>query len=164
MVVGETCCVQTSCTILLGLHSICCNVEYDQTQRYSVMRPHRCLVFIVISHTLYKHRSHACHRITPWFINREICQITVNLNSLWINYDHFPSMWSPTFLLSGGSLGYWTACNNVKRYCTIPYCGDHGGVSGCTRYWPGWLGVPSTYLGIYATQTKLPDRVGHCKS
>ena len=24
--------------------------------------------------------------------------------------------------LSGGSLGYWTACNNVKRYCTVPYC------------------------------------------
>ena len=24
--------------------------------------------------------------------------------------------------LSGGSLGYWTACNNAKRYCTLPYC------------------------------------------
>ena len=24
--------------------------------------------------------------------------------------------------LSGGSLGYWTACNSVKRYCTVPYC------------------------------------------
>ena len=24
--------------------------------------------------------------------------------------------------LSGESLGYWTACNNVKRYCTVPYC------------------------------------------
>ena len=24
--------------------------------------------------------------------------------------------------LSGGSLGYWIACNNVKRYCTVPYC------------------------------------------
>ena len=24
--------------------------------------------------------------------------------------------------LSGGSLGYWTACNNVKCYCTVPYC------------------------------------------
>ena len=24
--------------------------------------------------------------------------------------------------LSGGSLGYWTACNNYKRYCTLPYC------------------------------------------
>ena len=24
--------------------------------------------------------------------------------------------------LSGGSLGYWTACNNIKRYCTVPYC------------------------------------------
>ena len=24
--------------------------------------------------------------------------------------------------LSGGSLGYWTACNNFKRYCTLPYC------------------------------------------
>ena len=24
--------------------------------------------------------------------------------------------------LSGGSLGYWTACNNVKRYYTVPYC------------------------------------------
>ena len=25
--------------------------------------------------------------------------------------------------LSGGSLGYWTACNNFKRHCTLPYCG-----------------------------------------
>ena len=24
--------------------------------------------------------------------------------------------------LSGGSLGYWTVCNNFKRYCTLPYC------------------------------------------
>ena len=24
--------------------------------------------------------------------------------------------------LSGGSLGYWTACNNFKRQCTLPYC------------------------------------------
>ena len=24
--------------------------------------------------------------------------------------------------LSGVSLGYWTACNNFKRYCTFPYC------------------------------------------
>ena len=24
--------------------------------------------------------------------------------------------------LSGGSLGYWTACNNFKRHCTLPYC------------------------------------------
>ena len=39
-----------------------------------------------------------------------------------INYDHFPSMLSPNFRLSGGSLGYWTACNNVKHYCTVPYC------------------------------------------
>ena len=25
--------------------------------------------------------------------------------------------------LTGGNLGNWTACNNVKRYCTLPYCG-----------------------------------------
>ena len=24
--------------------------------------------------------------------------------------------------LSGGSLGYWTACNDFKCYCTVPYC------------------------------------------
>ena len=24
--------------------------------------------------------------------------------------------------LSGGSLGYWTACNNFKRHFTLPYC------------------------------------------
>ena len=24
--------------------------------------------------------------------------------------------------LSGVSLGYWTACNNFKRHCTLPYC------------------------------------------
>ena len=46
----------------------------------------------------------------------------MNLNSLEINHDHFPSMSSPNFRLSGGSLGYWTACNNFKCYCTHPYC------------------------------------------
>ena len=46
----------------------------------------------------------------------------MSLNSLEINHDHFPSMSSPNFLLSGGSLGYWTACNNFKRYCTLSYC------------------------------------------
>ena len=46
----------------------------------------------------------------------------MNLNSLEINRDHFPNMSSPNFRLSGGSLGYWTACNNFKRYCTLPYC------------------------------------------
>ena len=46
----------------------------------------------------------------------------VNLNSLEINHVYFPSMSSPNFRLSGGSLGYWTACNNFKRYCTLPYC------------------------------------------
>ena len=25
--------------------------------------------------------------------------------------------------LSGGRLGYWTACNNFKRYSTLPNCG-----------------------------------------
>ena len=40
------------------------------------------------------------------------------------------SVLSPTLIsnvvnvsLSGGSLGYWTACNNFKRFCTLPYCG-----------------------------------------
>ena len=32
--------------------------------------------------------------------------------------------------LSGGSLGCWTACNNVKRYCTVPYC-DVGIIHNC---------------------------------
>ena len=31
-------------------------------------------------------------------------------------------MSSPNFRLSSGSLGYWTVCNNFKRYCTLPYC------------------------------------------
>ena len=31
-------------------------------------------------------------------------------------------MSSPNFRLSGPSLGYWTVCNNFKRYCTVPYC------------------------------------------
>ena len=61
-------------------------------------------------------------KITPEFINHEICHKTVNLNSLGINHDHFSSASSPNFRLSGGSLGYWTACNNFKRYCTLPYC------------------------------------------
>ena len=30
--------------------------------------------------------------------------------------------------LSGGRLGYWTACNNFKRYCTLPYCVDRYGI------------------------------------
>ena len=34
--------------------------------------------------------------------------------------------------LPGGSLGYWTACNNVERYCTVPYCGH-------TSQYHGWL-------------------------
>ena len=87
------------------------------------MRPHRRWLFIVFSHTFCKDRFHACHKITTWFINHESCQIIENLNSLEINHDHFPSMSSPNFRLSGGSLGYWTACNNFKRYCTLPYCG-----------------------------------------
>ena len=29
--------------------------------------------------------------------------------------------------LSGGSLGYWTACNNFKRHCTLPYCESYPG-------------------------------------
>ena len=62
-------------------------------------------------------------------INHEICYKTVNLNSLEISYDPFPSMSSPNFRLSGGSLGYWTACNNFKRYCTLPYC----------EIWKVWL-------------------------
>ena len=86
------------------------------------MWPHRRWLFIVASHTLCKDRIHACHKNTPWFINHEICHNTVNLNSLEINHDHFLSMPSPNFRLSGGSLGYWTACNNFKRYCTLPYC------------------------------------------
>ena len=46
----------------------------------------------------------------------------MNLNSLEINHDDFSSMSSPNFRLSGWSLGYWTACNNFQRYCTLPYC------------------------------------------
>ena len=44
----------------------------------------------------------------------------MNLNSLEINHDHFPSMSLPNFQLSGGSVGYWTACNKFKRYYTLP--------------------------------------------
>ena len=33
-------------------------------------------------------------------------------------------MSSPNFRLSGGSLGYWTPCNNFERNCTLPYCGS----------------------------------------
>ena len=38
------------------------------------------------------------------------------------------SVWWPALVsnvvdvsLSGANLGYWTACNNVKRYCMVPY-------------------------------------------
>ena len=77
------------------------------------------LLWLCLSLYMY---YHACHKITPWFINHGSCQIRENLNSLEINHDHFPSMSSPNFRLSGGSLGYWTTCNNFKRYCTLPYC------------------------------------------
>ena len=32
--------------------------------------------------------------------------------------------------LSGGSLGYWTACNNFKGHCKLPYCAYDGSTSG----------------------------------
>ena len=128
MVAGEICCVQIFCTILSELHSICCNVPYGQTQRYSVI----CLIFrqaTISSFGIRIRFSHFMQRLvsclpkhTPKFINHEICHKIVNLNSLEINHDHFPGMSSPNFRLPGGSLGYWTACNNFKRYCTLPYC------------------------------------------
>ena len=40
----------------------------------------------------------------------------------WNKSRPYPSMSSPNFRLSGASLGYWTACNNFKRHCTLPYC------------------------------------------
>ena len=84
------------------------------------MRPHRQWLFIVVSRTLCKYRFHASHKITSQFINHEACQIRVNLTSLELNHDHFSSMSSRNFRLSGGS--YWTACYNFKRLCTLPHC------------------------------------------
>ena len=43
------------------------------------------------------------------------------MHLLEINHDHFPSM-SSNCRLSVGSLGYWTAYINCKRYCRLPYC------------------------------------------
>ena len=86
------------------------------------MRPHCRWVFIVFSHPLCKDCLHACHRITPYFLNHETCQIIVNWNSLEWNHDLFPNIPSPNFRLPGGSLGYWTACNRGKCYCTFLYC------------------------------------------
>ena len=40
--------------------------------------------------------------------------------------------------LSGGSLGYWKACNDFKRYCTLPYCGHVVVTKQCTS---GYLSV-----------------------
>ena len=108
MVVGEICCVQTSCTILLGLHSICYNVTYGQTQRYSV----NCLWFRhattsslgvrnCFSH--FMERPVSCLPYNYSLVQKqETCQITVNLNSLKINHDHFPSMSSSNCRLSSG--------------------------------------------------------------
>ena len=122
------------------------------------MRPHRRWLFIVASHTLCKDRFHACHTSTPWFINHEICHNTVNLNSLEINHDHFLSMPSPNFRLSSGSLGYWTACNNFKRYCTLPYCDnghhfDRFTTSESNRTWSIWLRSASPGDDIVVTMT-----------
>ena len=168
MVVGEICCVQTSCTILSELHSICYYSIWPNTTVFSQfpailgMRPHRRWVFIVVSHSLCKDWFHACQKITPYFINHEIWHKTVNLNSLEINRDHFPSMLSPKFRLSGGSLGYWTACNNFKRYCTLPYCGHcfytitkHSHMNGC-NYECRYLALLIT---MYMTYTHLCNAI-----
>ena len=46
--------------------------------------------------------------------------------------------------LSDGSLGYWTACNNFERYCTLPYC-DLITVQ-ITCKWPGAMPSAGTVL------------------
>ena len=56
-----------------------------------------------------------------------------------INHDYFPSMSAPNFQLSGGSLGYWTACNNFKRHCTLPY----GVVGPFINTWPSIIFPPA---------------------
>ena len=43
--------------------------------------------------------------------------------------------------LSGGSLGYWTACNNFKRHCTLPYC-DYLSPPMTPFISMGWIIVP----------------------
>ena len=71
--------------------------------------------------SLFMQRLVSClPKITPQFINHEMCHKTVNPNSLEINPDHFPSISSPNFRLSGGSLGYWTACNNLSATVRSP--------------------------------------------
>ena len=50
----------------------------------------------------------------------KICYQTMNLNSLEIYHDHiFRVCHHQDFDCPGG---YWTACNNCKRYYTLPYC------------------------------------------
>ena len=91
-----------------GIQSIFCDFTHATTSS-------------LVIHSRFSHfvqRPVSC--FNPQFINHETCQIRVNLNLLEINHDHFPSMSSPNFRLSGGSLGYWTACNNFKHYCTLP--------------------------------------------
>ena len=48
--------------------------------------------------------------------------------------------------LSGGSLGHWTACNSVKRYCTVPYCDTYLSRI-CVMF--KFIGVISCDLDIY---------------
>ena len=86
----------------------------------------------------------------------------VNLNSLEINHVYFPSMSSPNFRLSGGSLGYWTACNNFKRYCTLPYCAMyrlwlHGlyGLYGPRSSLSPKKPINLTYLSLYLSLAQI---------
>ena len=71
-----------------GIQSIFCDFKHATTSSLGI----HCRF------SLFMQRLVSClSKITPQFINREICHKTVNLNSLEINHDHFPSMSSPNF-------------------------------------------------------------------
>ena len=51
--------------------------------------------------------------------------------------------------LSGGNLGYWTVCNNFKRYCALPYTVYQG------IHWCGQMGVlGSLWMLLFASLVK----------
>ena len=97
-----------------GIQSIFCDFRQATTSSLSIHSR--------FSHFMQRLVSCLPKNYSLVIINYEICHKTANLNSLEINHDHFPGMSSPNFRLSGGSLGYWTACNDFKRYCTLPCC------------------------------------------
>ena len=69
-----------------------------------------CTWKLSFRHTTYHFKTYTCNHI--------LIKIACVKSVLW------PALISNVVnvSLSGGSLGFWRACNDFKRYCTLPYC------------------------------------------